>query len=205
MKYWLLLSPASRQVPPGRPLAVTTHRRAAGPFLADGIGAELVEGIEQWSDRALAHPGHAIDDEFAVPEGKRGGQEPRGGAGVADEEHPRCGGKVPSPPSISKRFGLLVGADRDPELVERTRHVAGVVAEEGAGQGGWAIGESGDQQRAVGDALGAGHVGRARDRARDRLDGHDVLAEREIVDVHRVGILRSQLDMRDIRRGCTPS
>ena len=84
LRNWLETSPRTVAVPPGRPLAWIDNRRAAVVVLAPGIGAELVEGVEQIADRPLAHAGDAVEAERAVAERRQRGEEADRRAAVGD-------------------------------------------------------------------------------------------------------------------------
>jgi hypothetical protein len=74
---------------------------------------------------------------------------------------------VPALPT--KRFtSEAVGGEAEAQFNERVHEPVGVLGEEGVRYPGWSIREGGDEESAVGDALGAGdadaHVGRALER-----------------------------------------
>jgi len=58
--------------------------------------AQLPQGAAQIADRALAHPGVAVQAIVALSQAEQGGQKARRGAGVADEQIGLAGRDAPS-------------------------------------------------------------------------------------------------------------
>ena len=71
-------------------VALDHHRRAAGRRA--GHDAERIERRDQRPDRPLAHRLVAIDDHDAIDQRRRGSQEARRGAGIAEHAAARSGG-----------------------------------------------------------------------------------------------------------------
>ena len=105
------------------------------------------------------------------PQADQRREEARGGAGVADVDlglgH-RDLAAAALDPDGQRRF---IGVDPEAELAQRGDHDAGVAAEQRATQGGRAPGQRREDERAVGDALGAGQRDTAAHRPGERHDG----------------------------------
>ena len=100
----------------------------------------------------------------------QGREKPRGGAGVADEKFCRLRRYFRAAACDAHGSGLGVDLDLNAELVEGRGHDFRVPAEKGVGQGDRAVGQSGEEQGAVRDALRAGQGDLAAHGARERVD-----------------------------------
>ncbi len=136
---------AGRDEPP----APHRDRRAAGRRL--DVDAQGHERVDQGPDRTLAHVGVAIDHDEPIDGGDRGGEEARGGAGVAEEE--RRPGRAETAIAGYDEQGVSRLVDPHPHGPESVGHQPRVVAFQRAREATGAAGETGQQQRAIGDAL----------------------------------------------------
>ena len=140
------------------------QRRKAGRAQIVHAAAEAAERINQVSDGALVHAGYAAQCVVAAQHGERRRERAHGGAGVAEEEvgfgrAPRAASAA-QPVDDDGGCGALFHAAA--ELTQRVQHDARIVACQQAAQRGAPFGEGGEQQGAVGQALGAGKTQRAR-------------------------------------------
>src|SRR5262249_49925018 len=128
-------------------------RRAIVVALADGLDAELLKGVEERPDRALAHPRHAIDPGSPAAHSDVRGEKTSGGPRVPNEQV-GGGSRWWPPDSVDHdRRPTRIGLDRHVERAQRADHVVGVVAEQGLVNGRAPGGERRDQERPVGVAL----------------------------------------------------
>ena len=118
--------------------------------------SECPEGAGEMFDRAFTHAGIAIQFAGAGGEHRRRGEESRGRPGVLNPEGSRrpreFTADAVNTPSVVGHFHL------DAQLNERFAHHVRVVAAEGPGQLARPVGQSGDQEGPIGDALGSGHL-----------------------------------------------
>ncbi|MBI2496414.1 MAG: hypothetical protein HYV75_00235 [Opitutae bacterium] len=91
------------------------------------------------------------------PQADESSEEARGRAGVADIQSGLAHGNLPAATGHGDGQRRLVGLDRETELPQRRDHDVRVAAEQCAVQGRRALAQRGEDERAVGDALGAGH------------------------------------------------
>ena len=113
----------------------------------------MPEAGEQWP---LAHAGDAVDAEAPRSQWQGCREETHRRAGISDEQIGRSRGKGSSAALDPNVQAASSDSTCTSELVQRRRHVPGVVAVQGAGQRAFAIGKRSDEQCPVGDALRAG-------------------------------------------------
>jgi hypothetical protein len=87
-------------------------------------------------------------------DGHGGGEEAHGGAGIAEEQ--RLGRQLQFAMAGDHEGGVVRLVDGHAHLAQGHRHVAGVIALQGAAQAAGALGQGGQQQGTVGNGFGAG-------------------------------------------------
>ena len=128
-------------------------RRTARFALDAQLGAEARQGVDQVGDGPLAHARAAVDDHGSRGQASGGGEEARGGPRVLAIERPI--GFAQSAAGAHHRPGVAPDIELCAQGGQGIAHDIGVVARQGAGQGGFTFGERGDEKGAVGDALGS--------------------------------------------------
>ena len=113
------------------------------------------------------HPFHAVNTVYPVAKADQGRQKPRRRAGVANENPQRglqcsAAGNFASPApdndrAVAKLLGIFSNLYFKTQRAQPLDHHLGVLAPQGAAQGRLALGQRREDQRAIGDALGAGH------------------------------------------------
>jgi hypothetical protein len=150
--------------------------QAGGPerereVAAAGACALRLDGLKQRPDGPPPHGLVAVEMIGAVgPQADEGGEETRGGAGVADVDPRLAHGDLAAATGDGDGQGVLIRHDDEAQRAQRRDHDLRVPAEEGAVQRGCAPGQRGEDERAVGDALGAGQGDTAAHRFGERLD-----------------------------------
>jgi len=115
--------------------------------------ADRAQRVDEIADRALVHARHAGDVVLAAAKRQRGRQGTQCGAGVAEKE---IGFLLPERPADTLHLDAAgVLGERDPEARKRLAHDASVFGVEQSGDVGLALGERGEQENAIGDALRA--------------------------------------------------
>ena len=92
---------ATRAVPPGSPVSLDHDGRAVVLEFTMGIGPQLVEGVDQISQRAFTHSGVAVEAIAPVAQSTKSGQKPNAGTAVFQPQLGASAGGVPAQPSIS--------------------------------------------------------------------------------------------------------
>ncbi|MCY1240214.1 hypothetical protein D9M72_530500 [compost metagenome] len=115
--------------------------------------AHLAQAVDQVADRPLMHARHARQLVASALQRQRGGQRADRGAGIAHEELGRLVREIAAGAGDNVVVAFL--PPRHAERAQRLQHHAGVVGIEQIAHAGLARGQCGQQQHAVGDALGA--------------------------------------------------
>src|SRR5260221_3330807 len=131
------------------------RRKAFGAAVIDA-GADRAQRIDEIADRPLVHARHAGNVILAVAESERGGQWTTVRAGVAQEKVGLLLGER-SADAAHLDAGSVLG-QRHAEARERFAHDARVLGVEQSLHLRFALGQRGEQEDAVGDALRAGQA-----------------------------------------------
>ncbi len=131
------------------------RRIAFLPGVAD-FATELPQRIDQIADRALMHAGHAVQRIVTPQQRQRGGKRADRGARVAHEQIGLRCRKAPCPALHMSRLALAPHGNA--QRLQRSEHHAGVVGIEQASDLGLPLGQRGEQQDAIGNALGTGQL-----------------------------------------------
>jgi hypothetical protein len=152
-----LQSPTQCQLSAG--FAHHTQRRETGPAQVFDAATQGAQGVDQIGDGALVHARNAAQLEAAAlggrQQGQRGCQRAHGGAGVAQKQlrlvHLQSAAQARHLQHPLGALALFV--QRATQAAQRVQHHAGVVAVQQRMHGGRALGQPGQQQHAVRDAL----------------------------------------------------
>ena len=144
--------PFSREILRG---VIPERRKSLGALVVDAR-PDAAQPVDQVADRPLVHARHAGEPVLAVAESERGGQRPERGARVAQEQI--CLAYRERSARSNDRLDSLKS---NAKAGKRVAHHLGVVGVEQAADLGLALGQRGEQQDAVGDALRAGEPHRA--------------------------------------------
>eukprot|EP00968_Pinguiococcus_pyrenoidosus_P025946 scaffold7040_cov256-Pinguiococcus_pyrenoidosus.AAC.10 len=137
--------------------SLALHRRT--PRLGAGhIHAQVLQGRHQVLDGSLPHPRRAVQDEVAIARGHHRAQRPHGRPGIAQEQ---LGDAFAALESAAQALhgdlpGLLVLFQLHSEALERAEHVADVVGVQQVLHHGPPLGQGGQKQHSVAQALAAG-------------------------------------------------
>jgi hypothetical protein len=160
------------------PAVADAQRRVAGVAQVLHRAAELAQRVDQVADGTLVHACHAGQLELAALQGRehgeRGAERTHRRPRVA-EEQARLPVREPSADAGDVQHGA-VAAQAAAQRRQRGQHHAGVVGVEQVVHRRRALGQAGQQQHPVGDALGAGqpHAAGGRTQGRDVEEGDRV-------------------------------
>jgi hypothetical protein len=124
---------------------------AAGGF---GLGAQLLQGRQEFAHGPLAEAGRAGEAVLALAQGRHCGEKAHGGAGVAQVD--RLGHRRPTPADAPDLHRGLLPTDPGPQLGQGLGRQLRIFSLEGVAEQAFPRGQGGGDQGPVRIALGAG-------------------------------------------------
>ena len=117
------------------------------------LAAELAQCVDQVANRALVHARHAREFKLAAEQGQRRGERAHRRSGIAQKQLGRGLGRLGA--KARDVHGVAVFLHVATDLAQRVEHHAGVVGGEQIADFRGALTQGGQQQNAIGNALGA--------------------------------------------------